>query len=92
MPLDERGVYEACLTNWKRPSDPPAQACVVTGYPILKQAVKFPSNGKEANREDWNRYLVATKRWPDNGQLTEVLTFLEKWCGGLPSVTAQFAF
>ena len=92
LPVDERDVYEASLVNRKRPQDGPATACVLTGYPVLRQPVKFPMAGKEANREDWNRFLVATKRWPDNRQLADVLTFLDKWCGGLPSVTAQFAF
>ena len=89
--MDERGIYEACLTNWKRPADPALAACVLTGYPVLKASIKFPSS-KEANREDWNRFLVATKRWPENKQLNDVLTFIEKWGNGLPSVTSQFAF
>lgn len=92
LPLDERGVYEACLINWKKSSDPPATPCVLTGYPVLRQPVKFPAQGKETNREDWNRFLVAVKRWPDNRQLHETLDFIEKWCNGLPSVTSQFAF
>lgn len=92
LPLDDRGVFEACLVNWKRPSESPSTACVLTGYPVHRQPVKFPVAGKEANREDWNRFLVATKRWPDNQHLSDVLNFLDKWCGGLPSVSTQFVF
>jgi hypothetical protein len=58
----------------------------------LKTPVKFPANNKEANREDWNRFLVATKRWTENRQLHEILIFIEKLGMGLPSVTSQFAF
>jgi hypothetical protein len=59
---------------------------------VLKQPVKFPAQGKETNREDWNRFLVAVKRWPDNRQLQETLDFIEKWCNDLPLVTSQFTF
>ena len=92
LPLDERGIYEACLTNWKKPTDPQLNACILTGYPVLKTPVKFPSNNKEANREDWNRFLVSTKRHTENRQLHELLNFIEKWGNGLPSVTSQYAF
>jgi len=90
LPLDERGVYEASLGNGCQSEV--ALPCVVTGYPVLKHPVKFPARDKMANREDWNRFLVATKRWPDNQQLHNILSFIEKWCQGLPSSSSQFTF
>ena len=93
LPLDERGVYEACLDDWKKSER--SLPCIVTGYPVKhsKQApVRFPAQGKAANREDWNRFLVASKRWPDNHILHDALKFIETWCQGLPSASSQFAF
>jgi len=90
LPTDERGVYEATLSHGNRSDD--ALPCVVTGYPVLKNPVKFPAKDKMANREDWNRFLVATKRYSENEQLHEILKFIEKWCQGLPSASSQFTF
>jgi len=90
LPLDERGVYEASLSDGHQSEV--ALPCVMTGYPVLKHPVKFPGPLKMANREDWNRFLVATKRWPDNQQLHNILSFIEKWCQGLPSASSQFTF
>ncbi|KZR96625.1 Intraflagellar transport protein 172 [Daphnia magna] len=69
LPLDERGVYEACLINcWKKSSDPPATPCVLTGYPVLRQPVKFPAQRKETNRE----------AFPGGGQTKTIANFTKR--------------
>ena len=71
-------LHEAYLVNFKKPSEPPAVQCVLIGYPMLKQPVKFLSQGKETNREGSNRFLVAAgPDWPDTRQLQDILTFIE---------------
>nr|CAH0106129.1 unnamed protein product [Daphnia galeata] len=47
LPLDERGVYEACLINWKKSSDPPATPCVLTGYPVFNSRLNSRHKGKK---------------------------------------------
>ena len=76
LPLDDRGVYEASLINWK--SNDAALPCVMTGYPVLRDCIKFPGADKTANRQDWNRFLVAVKRCPENSQLQDLFKFIEK--------------
>lgn len=31
------------------------------GYPVLRSKMEFSSVGKVANKEDWNKFLMATK-------------------------------
>lgn len=33
----------------------------VSGYPVLKDKMEFKTPGKVANKDDWNKYLMATK-------------------------------
>ena len=92
LPLDERGVYEASLDDWKMSER--SLPCLVSGFPVKnsKQPVRFPGHGKAANLEDWNRYLLATKRWSELHALHDVLHFIELWCHGLPTISSQFTF
>ncbi|MEQ2256463.1 hypothetical protein ILYODFUR_024390, partial [Ilyodon furcidens] len=59
LPRDERDTYEASLVaaNTGLRSLP----CVLTGYPVLRNKLEFPAAGKAANKEDWNKFLMATK-------------------------------
>uniref|UniRef100_A0A7N8X2V0 Intraflagellar transport protein 172 homolog n=1 Tax=Mastacembelus armatus TaxID=205130 RepID=A0A7N8X2V0_9TELE len=81
LPRDERNTYEASLVaaNTGLRSLP----CVLTGYPVLRNKIEF-SVGKQANKEDWNRFLMATKT-THSPECQDVLQFISQWCGGLPA-------
>lgn len=32
-----------------------------TGYPVLRNKVEFSTAGRAANKEDWNKFLMAAK-------------------------------
>lgn len=82
LPVDaDRGLYEASLA-------PGEQACLVSGYPVVATAmasagrmpVTFQRSARLANREAWSRLTVAAKMTP-NKDVSEVLAFVERWCG-----------
>uniref|UniRef100_A0A3B4XDD0 Intraflagellar transport 172 n=1 Tax=Seriola lalandi dorsalis TaxID=1841481 RepID=A0A3B4XDD0_SERLL len=87
LPRDERNSYEASLvaTNTGLRSLP----CVLTGYPVLRNKIEFSSVGKTANKDDWNKFLMATKT-THSPECQDVLKFISQWCGGLP--TSGFSF
>lgn len=31
------------------------------GYPVLRNKIEFKRPGKAANKEDWNKFIMATK-------------------------------
>ena len=33
----------------------------VSGYPVLRNKVEFKNTSKVANKDDWNKFLMATK-------------------------------
>ena len=35
--------------------------CDFSGYPVMKNKMEFKNPGKVANKDDWNKYLMATK-------------------------------
>lgn len=55
-------VYDASLTCFNCNSK--CEACIVTGYPILKGKVKCTACNRFANKEDWNKYIVTEKNCP----------------------------
>ena len=59
LPLDERDTYEGSLVaaNTGIQSLP----CVITGYPVLRNKIEFKRPGFAANKDDWNKFLMATK-------------------------------
>lgn len=59
LPTDERGTYVGSLycSHTKVDSLP----CVVTGFPVLRHSVEFKRGGRCANKEDWNKFIMATK-------------------------------
>ncbi|KAI8818942.1 uncharacterized protein EV422DRAFT_125936 [Fimicolochytrium jonesii] len=58
-------IYDAslncysCHTTW--------EPCVVTGYPVLRSKLKCSSCTRPANKEDWNKFVMAERMCP--------------WCG-----------
>ncbi|KAM6965091.1 intraflagellar transport protein 172 homolog [Aplochiton taeniatus] len=87
LPRDERDTYEASLlaANTGIRSLP----CVITGYPVLRNKVEFKHPGKAANKEDWNKILMATKT-THSSECQDVLKFISQWCGGLPATGFSF--
>ncbi|XP_077566022.1 intraflagellar transport protein 172 homolog [Stigmatopora nigra] len=87
LPRDERKTYEASLVDANSGLHSPA--CILTGYPALKSKVEFSSTGKVANKEDWNKFLMATKT-SHSPECQDVLKFISQWCGGLPASGFSF--
>ncbi|XP_005948489.1 intraflagellar transport protein 172 homolog [Haplochromis burtoni] len=87
LPRDERNTYEASLVaaNTGLRSMP----CVLTGYPVLRNKIEFSAAGKAANKEDWNKFLMATKT-THSPECQDVLEFIRQWCGGLPASGFSF--
>ncbi|XP_028296342.1 intraflagellar transport protein 172 homolog isoform X2 [Gouania willdenowi] len=77
LPRDERNVYEASLIAMETGTR--SLPCVLTGYPVLKNSVEL-SAGKTANKEDWNKFLMATKT-SHSSECQDVLHFLSQWLG-----------
>ncbi|XP_062822761.1 intraflagellar transport protein 172 homolog isoform X1 [Anolis carolinensis] len=105
LPQDERGTYEASLlapstgvrslpclvTGTAVPSSllHPSLLPLAPGYPVLRNKVVFKSPGKEANKESWNKFLMAVKM-SHSPPCQDVLRFVGQWCGGLPSSSFSF--
>ncbi|KAM4529832.1 intraflagellar transport protein 172 homolog [Fundulus diaphanus] len=87
LPRDERDTYEASLVAAS--TGLRSLPCVLTGYPVLRNKIEFPAAGKAANKEDWNKFLMATKT-THSPECQDVLKFISQWCGGLP--TSGFSF
>uniref|UniRef100_A0A3P8UXR3 Intraflagellar transport protein 172 homolog n=1 Tax=Cynoglossus semilaevis TaxID=244447 RepID=A0A3P8UXR3_CYNSE len=87
LPQDERNTYQASLVAAN--SGLRSLPCVLTGYPVLRNKVEFSAAGKMANKEDWNKFLMATKT-THSPECQDVLKFISQWCGALPS--AGFSF
>uniref|UniRef100_A0A3Q3IYM6 Intraflagellar transport protein 172 homolog n=1 Tax=Monopterus albus TaxID=43700 RepID=A0A3Q3IYM6_MONAL len=87
LPQDERNTYEASLVaaNTGLRSLP----CVLTGYPVLRNKIEFSMAGKAANKEDWNKFLIATKS-THSPECQDILQFISQWCGGLPALGFSF--
>jgi len=87
LPTDERDTYEACLVavNTGITSLP----CVITGYPVLRNKIEFKRPGKAANKEDWNKFIMATKV-SHSPECQDVLRFLGNWCGAPQNPSYSF--
>ncbi|KAM3861396.1 intraflagellar transport protein 172 homolog [Diretmus argenteus] len=87
LPRDERNSYEASLlaANTGIRSLP----CVLTGYPVLRNKMEFRAPGKAANKDDWNKFLMATKT-THSPECQDILEFISQWCGGLPAPGFSF--
>ncbi|VDI67558.1 intraflagellar transport protein 172, partial [Mytilus galloprovincialis] len=87
LPRDERNCYEASLlapdTGVK------SLPCVITGYPVLRNQMDFKTPGHVANKDDWNKFLMATKV-SHSTELQDVLKFVGAWCGATPNPSYSF--
>ncbi|CAC5423828.1 IFT172 [Mytilus coruscus] len=87
LPRDERNCYEASLaapdTGIK------SLPCVITGYPVLRNQMDFKTPGHVANKDDWNKFLMATKV-SHSTELQDVLKFIGAWCGATPNPSYSF--
>ncbi|CAN9507987.1 unnamed protein product [Ophioblennius macclurei] len=88
LPRDQRNCYEASLVA--ADSGVRSLPCVLTGYPVLKNKVEFSSAGKVANKDDWNKFLMASKT-SHSPECQDVLSFISQWCGGLPAAGFSFS-
>uniref|UniRef100_A0A8C0IIW3 Intraflagellar transport protein 172 homolog n=1 Tax=Bubo bubo TaxID=30461 RepID=A0A8C0IIW3_BUBBB len=59
------------------------------GYPVLRNKIEFKRPGREANKDTWNKFLMAVKT-SHSPACQDVLKFLSQWCGGLPSTSFSF--
>ncbi|XP_027706181.1 intraflagellar transport protein 172 homolog isoform X2 [Vombatus ursinus] len=87
LPRDERGAYEASLVAAS--TGVRALPCLITGYPILRNKIEFKQPGKAANKDNWNKFLMAIKT-SHSPVCQDVLKFISQWCGGLPSTSFSF--
>ncbi|KAM3856962.1 intraflagellar transport protein 172 homolog [Vipera latastei] len=87
LPQDERDTYEASLVAAS--TGVHSLPCLITGYPVLRNKVEFKCPGKEANKESWNKFLMAVKM-SHSPPCQDVLKFISQWCGGLPSTSFSF--
>ncbi|KAI1897568.1 hypothetical protein AGOR_G00084610 [Albula goreensis] len=87
LPKDERDTYEGSLLAAS--TGIRSLPCVISGYPVLRNKIEFKRPGKAANKDDWNKFLMAMKT-THSPECQDVLKFVSHWCGGLP--TAGFSF
>ncbi|KAM6123262.1 intraflagellar transport protein 172 homolog [Pterocles gutturalis] len=87
LPQDERDTYEASLVATS--TGVRALPCVLTGYPVLRNKIEFKRPGREANKDTWNKFLMAVKM-SHSPACQDVLRFLGQWCRGLPSTSFSF--
>nr|XP_046228660.1 intraflagellar transport protein 172 homolog isoform X2 [Scatophagus argus] len=87
LPRDERNTYEASLVAVS--TGLRSLPCVLTGYPVLRNKVELSPVGKAANKEDWNKFLMATKT-THSPECQDVLNFISQWCGSLPASGFSF--
>ncbi|XP_053316583.1 intraflagellar transport protein 172 homolog [Spea bombifrons] len=87
LPKDERGSYEASLLAVS--TGVRSLPCMITGYPVLRNKIEFKLPGKAANKEDWNKFLMAVKT-NHSSECQDVLKFISRWCGGLPNTSFSF--
>ncbi|TFJ98085.1 POU domain, class 5, transcription factor 1 [Platysternon megacephalum] len=87
LPRDERDTYEASLVAAS--TGVRSLPCLLTGYPVLRNKVDFKRPGKEANKDTWNKFLMAVKT-SHSPVCQDVLKFIGQWSGGLPSSSFSF--
>lgn len=80
--VDERGVFEASLVPG--PNGMPCDQCLLSGYPVLGPRVSFKAQNRAANRDDWNKMVMAVKS-THNPELQNIIEFINDWCGANPN-------
>ncbi|XP_050517357.1 intraflagellar transport protein 172 homolog [Diabrotica virgifera virgifera] len=73
LPVDDRDLYESSL----QPGETP---CLITGYPVRKQAITFAKTNLQANKDAWNKLNMGAKMAPDSN-VASAISFIVKWCG-----------
>lgn len=86
LPQDERNTYEASLVA--AGTGVHSLPCVLTGYPVLRNKIELRP-GREVKKDVWYKFMMAVKTsHSPAGQ--DVIEFLRRWCGGLPSTSFSF--
>ncbi|KAF6020017.1 IFT172 [Bugula neritina] len=85
--MDERETYEASLISANNGIR--SLPCIITGYPVLKNKLEFKRPGKAANKDDWNKFLMAVKV-THGADLQDVMKFIGGWCGATPNPSYSF--
>ncbi|XP_077991845.1 intraflagellar transport protein 172 homolog [Glandiceps talaboti] len=87
LDMDERDTYVGSLVavNTGIRSLP----CVISGFPVLRNKLEFKRPGKAANKDDWNKFLMATKM-SHSSECQDVLKFIGQWCGATPNPSYSF--
>uniref|UniRef100_H0ZWS4 Intraflagellar transport protein 172 homolog n=1 Tax=Taeniopygia guttata TaxID=59729 RepID=H0ZWS4_TAEGU len=86
LPQDERSTYEASLVA--AGTGVPSLPCMLTGYPVLGNKIELRP-GREVKKDAWYKFVMAVKTsHSPAGQ--DVIEFLRRWCGGLPSTSFSF--
>ena len=78
LPKDVRGVFQASLTSPTQSK--PAAPCIITGYPTIKDVVKFKYLNHSASKEDWNAFILGTKQ-SHSAECNNIVHFITTWCG-----------
>ncbi|KAK2556628.1 Intraflagellar transport protein 172-like protein, partial [Acropora cervicornis] len=58
-------------------------------YPVLRNKMEFKRPGKAANKEDWNKFIMATEV-SHSPECQDVLRFLGNWCGAPQNPSYSF--
>ncbi|XP_062344303.1 intraflagellar transport protein 172 homolog isoform X2 [Cinclus cinclus] len=86
LPQDERNTYEASLVA--AGTGVHSLPCLLTGYPVLRNKIELRP-GREVKKDVWYKFVMAVKTsHSPAGQ--DVIEFLQRWCGGLPSTSFSF--
>lgn len=59
MPLVFFISFAELLLAGEKKSD--SWCLICSGYPVLRNKMEFKRPGKAANKEDWNKFIMATK-------------------------------
>ncbi|VDK56115.1 unnamed protein product [Anisakis simplex] len=75
LPLDSNGSFEGSLLKSNGITYKP---CIITGYAVCGDAKEFGSSGRVANRDEWNKFIMAQKTKPTEN-MSDVQKFIAKW-------------
>ncbi|CAH0385245.1 unnamed protein product [Bemisia tabaci] len=97
LPCDNRNLYECSLKRSKTDEDT-YPACVITGWPVMRNPklhggsaaalrsneIEFQKPGYYANKDDWNKIVLAAKSSSRKSDLSDIIIFITEWCGDPP--------
>jgi len=87
LPMDERNCFEANLHS--PTTNITSLPCIVTGYPVLRNNIDFRSEGRAANRDDWQKITMAAKT-KSSYEIQDVFRFIAQYSGGLGSAASSY--